>query len=575
MNSKGGYPSPQNENTAWVSAIAVVIRMKSIKSNSSSLMKLHSLISLLILGMALVVHAQEQAKPAPFPYTPPPRKPETVSKNPNAVSTGGKEQRTSPLPDATRAEVLLPPGGPAAPGATAPSSVPVPAEVTTVIQPADADPFAADKQASTKFNINLSVSISMVLSGKTLADAVAEIEQHIQDPKRVKEGGRPIMPTLVFAADCRDAPLSGSLRLAGVSPVQAVALACAAAGCVMDPIYAPSEGSDTGSADPFAGTGKIIGYQITHGTAPSRSASSFPAARPRPAVDLILGGVGLVLKKSDAGIVVEEVLPGSPAAAQSTIERGQCVVSVAEPGKPTVDTTKMELEPVVALLRGSPGMPVTVTLASGKGAEMKNHTVTLVRASLPLTATAGRLGNQQEIEQKSRFHYGQMEDYERNQVGLPVQVGRSAPQPKVTVISADAMMSGSGDAFGRSTGSSPASSTAPPADNKQPIVRVYALGAAIVGRPGESVEEMKRKAQLVGEIEELIRQTLDTAGLDHTSLNLSVHRGLGVLVAKASMAQHEMIEQVVKALRESEAEAAPTPIINPEPLRLPTGMPAK
>ena len=549
-------------------------------------MKLHSLISSLILGMALVVHAQEPVKPAPFPYTPP-HKPETVTKDPNAASTAKKEQRTSPLSDATRAEILLPPGGPAAPRAPAPSptpSVPIPAEVTTVIQPADADPLAAEKQGSTKFDINLSVSISMVLSGKTLADAVAEIEQHIQDPKRVEEGGRPIMPTLVFAADCGDAPLSGSLRLAGASPVQAVALACAAAGCVMDPIYAPAEGSVTGGADPFAPTGKIIGYQITRGTAPSRSASSFPAARPRPAVDLILGGVGLVLKKSDAGIVVEEVLPGSPAAAQSTIERGQCVVSVAEPGKPTVDTTKMELEPVVALLRGSPGMPVTVTLASGKGAEMKKHTVTLVRTNLVLKPNGP-------VTNVDRREAGQ------NQV-------RAAALPKVTTMgggggsndngSRDPFSSndnGSGDLFGRNDNGSrdPFSShsrlisppgadsalTVAPADNDQPIVRVYALGAAIVGRPGESEEEMKRKAQLVGEIEELIRQTLDTAGLDHTSLNLSVHRGLGVLVAKASMAQHEMIEQVVKALRESEAQAAPTPIINPEPLRLPTGMPAK
>jgi hypothetical protein len=120
-----------------------------------------------------------------------------------------------------------------------------------------------------------------------------------------------------------------------------------------------------------------------------------------------------------------------------------------------------------------------------------------------------------------------------------------------------------------------ASASATALDNSKPLVRVYTLGAAIVGRPGESEEEMKRKAILVSEIEELIRQTLDTAGLDHTSLNLSFHRGLGVLVAKASMAQHEMIEQVVKALRESGAQAAQNPNAIPEPPRPSSGIPAK
>ena len=91
-------------------------------------MKLRSLISLLILGLAVVVHAQEPVKPAPFPYTPPPRKLETVSKDPKAAPTlvekekhtslYGRQQPTPPISDATRAEFLLPPGGPGAPPQT-------------------------------------------------------------------------------------------------------------------------------------------------------------------------------------------------------------------------------------------------------------------------------------------------------------------------------------------------------------------------------------------------------------------------------------------------------------------------
>jgi hypothetical protein len=258
----------------------------------------------------------------------------------------------------------------------------------------------------------------------------------------------------------------------------------------------------------------------------------------------------------------------------------------------------------------------------------------LVRTNLQLKPTVGVPSNMDALEQARRYEYIVREAHEQNQVGFPVQVPKAIPRTKVTAVggsggSTDPFAgnptggSGGDNPFGTSGGGSGTSSrtssgtvapsggtTTPrvrvvdekvlseglmyvprytslgvdhplakqagiPTDNDQPIVRVYALGSAIVDRPGESYEEKTQKANLVKEIQELISQTLGTAGLDNTSPSISFHRGLGVLVAKASMAQHEMIEQVVKALRESGAQAAQNPSAIPEPLRLPTGTPTK
>jgi len=65
------------------------------------------------------------------------------------------------------------------------------------------------------------------------------------------------MPNIVLAKDTEDCELSGTLTLHRVSPLQAVALAAAAADCTMEAIVGPAESTDTPKAP------VIIGYRIT------------------------------------------------------------------------------------------------------------------------------------------------------------------------------------------------------------------------------------------------------------------------------------------------------------------------
>lgn len=74
------------------------------------------------------------------------------------------------------------------------------------------------------------------------------------------------MPNIVYAKDTRDAVVPGDLTLRGVTPVQALALAAAAADCMLEPIYSPAgetdEGGGFGGASSDSQSPPIIGYRI-------------------------------------------------------------------------------------------------------------------------------------------------------------------------------------------------------------------------------------------------------------------------------------------------------------------------
>lgn len=336
---------------------------------------------------------------------------------------------------------------------------------TTELFEASSGSLPPASKPSANFNLNL--------KGSKLGDAIDQITDGVGDAQR-NENEQPLMPNIIFTGDSRDADMPGNMRLTGVSPVQAVALACAAAGCALEPIYAPAEEAVLPGATAWEKPAKAIGYRVVRDAAK-------------------MSGFG-----SNAVYQLPQ-LASDISASEAKLQSLRQTLSANHPS-------------VVAA---------------------ENEHVRLLRMQ-EQTGPANR---------PSRI----------SSAGNPL----TGPAP---------------------TGTGPTDATSgsvKPADADQKIVRVYRLGAAMVERAGESPEEQKRKAILVAETEELIGQTLGTAGLDNTSPNLSFHRGLGVLVAKASMAQHELIEQVVKALRENEAQAAPLPDVLPETIAPPKGNPAK
>ena len=140
-----------------------------------------------------------------------------------------------------------------------------PGQVRTVIQPPGTD---ASGPLATSYSLSLNANITMELTSSRLVDAVDEIAGHINDPKRVEEGGKPLMPNLIYSSeDVPELAMPGKFRLTGVTPVQAVALACAAAGCTLEPIYAPAEEAVLPGASGPVNLGKVIGYRIDRASA--------------------------------------------------------------------------------------------------------------------------------------------------------------------------------------------------------------------------------------------------------------------------------------------------------------------
>ncbi len=161
-----------------------------------------------------------------------------------------------------------------------------PGEVRIVIQPPGTD---ASGPLATSYSLSLNVNITMELTSSRLVDAVNEIAGHINDPKRVEEGGKPLMPNLIYSGeDVPDLAIPGKFRLTGVTPVQAVALACAAAGCTMEPIYAPAEEAALPGASGPVNPGKVIGYRIVRGSA--SGGDSFGSRIPNATVTQPAGG---------------------------------------------------------------------------------------------------------------------------------------------------------------------------------------------------------------------------------------------------------------------------------------------
>ena len=348
------------------------------------------------------------------------------------------------------------------------------------------------RAASVAKDPNMNADGSVTLTAGILKEVVAEIERRIGHWTLIEGGERLAMPNLMYANDAYNAEVPGDLRLRGVSPLQAVAFAAAAAGCTLEPIFGPKEAPD-------ASAQKAIGYRIVRVSEFTRFQSVGTMEQPlsesarrlnslgetlgqnHPSVvsarehlkQLMsaehagsLVGIGIVLAKKDGGVVVGQVLPGSPAS--SSIKPGRRILSVAEEGKPTVDVTGLELEKVVQLIRGAPGSVVKITLAADTNLGLGEHVFTLMRAKLPVKVAEAVLP----------------------QVRVVNPTGAASGMPSG--------LAGGGGPFGDNQGIAlSGASFTQSAQGNVPFIRVYAVGSVLSGSDNEIAEKQVRFRNLV------------------------------------------------------------------------------
>ena len=351
---------------------------------------------------------------------------------------------------------------------------------------------------------------SVTLSAGTLKDVIAEIESRIGHWTLIEGGERWTMPNLMYGNNAYNAEVPGDLCLRGVSPLEAVAFAAAAAGCTLEPIFAPEDASEASGQ-------KIIGYRIV--PAPPQDRRHTAISKPAAASDAPSpSGVGLALAKNDGGIVVGQIVPGSPASAASAIKPGQRILHVAEAGQPDVNVTGLQLEQVVQLIRGVPGTPVKITLEADSDKGPTKHVVTLVREKLPVKVTEEVLPKVRTVDPGAAQFGGSGLD------GGDMFAGSSPIGVKPGAAAYIDLLNQS-------------------ARGNEPFVRVYAIGFIMTGTDQEKAMKMKS-------VHELIGQALNQAKLD-LNPDLNIHQETGTLISKGTAAQHEIIAQVVQALKEN------------------------
>ncbi len=119
----------------------------------------------------------------------------------------------------------------------------------------------------------------------------------------------------------------------------------------------------------------------------------------------MLTGIGVALAEKNGHVVIGQVLPGSPAALAHAIKPGQRILSVAEANGPEVDTTRMGVSQLAALLRGVPGTIVKVMLEQESKLGPKVDDVSLRRATLDVKPASPNTPRQ--------FKPGESDPYQR------------------------------------------------------------------------------------------------------------------------------------------------------------------
>jgi|GEM_PF-3291677 len=94
------------------------------------------------------------------------------------------------------------------------------------------------------------------------------------------------------------------------------------------------------------------------------------------------GFTGLLLEEAQGGIVISGIMPGSPAAEQRDLHKGDRVIAIGQGEEPSVPVADKSLGDVISLVRGKVGSKVSLTLAENGGGAAKKKVVTLTRIEL-------------------------------------------------------------------------------------------------------------------------------------------------------------------------------------------------
>jgi len=93
-------------------------------------------------------------------------------------------------------------------------------------------------------------------------------------------------------------------------------------------------------------------------------------------------GIGVVLRLDGENIIIQEIIPGLPAAAQKDIHVGDRIIAVAQDTGPAVPVHGGQLAQAVALIHGPAGTTVRLTLVSSGEDDSHARMVSFVRAEL-------------------------------------------------------------------------------------------------------------------------------------------------------------------------------------------------
>jgi thiol-disulfide isomerase/thioredoxin len=93
-------------------------------------------------------------------------------------------------------------------------------------------------------------------------------------------------------------------------------------------------------------------------------------------------GIGVILKAEGTNLVVNQILPDSPAAAQKEMRAGDRIVAIAQEGAEAVSVRGAKLAEAVSLIRGPKGTTIRLTIVPAGEDESRARVVSFVRGEI-------------------------------------------------------------------------------------------------------------------------------------------------------------------------------------------------